>query len=109
MSRRTGSRTCFTTTRRISRRGSAHGWKGASAAMDDKPSAARRAAGWLAGSVFFEGMVALWARNEKDCYLPLTKFQKARLGIYLVLRDYASGTFPPKFPDREKAHEDERQ
>jgi SAM-dependent methyltransferase len=76
--------------------------------MNDNPSMWRRVAGWLAGSAFFHGAAALWMRNERDWYLPLDKFQKARIGVYLVLRDYARGVFPPKFPDRERAHEDER-
>ncbi|HWB58897.1 MAG TPA: class I SAM-dependent methyltransferase [Chthoniobacteraceae bacterium] len=76
--------------------------------MDESPSKWQRAAGCLAGSFLFKGTAALWERNEKDWYLPLNKFQKARVGIYLVLRDYARGLFPPQFPDQAKAHENER-
>lgn len=76
---------------------------------NESPASGRRVAGWLAGSFLFHGAAALWERNQLDWYLPLDKFQKAQLGIYLVLRDYAEGIFPPQFPDREQAHEDERQ
>ena len=79
------------------------------AAMDDKSSALRRIAGWLAGSAFFKDAERLWSRNQGDWYLPLNKFQKAYVGIYLVLGDYSRGEFPPQFPSREQAHEDERE
>jgi 2-polyprenyl-3-methyl-5-hydroxy-6-metoxy-1,4-benzoquinol methylase len=70
--------------------------------------ASQRIAGWLAGSLFFKGAAELWARNEREWYLPLGKFQKVRVGIYLILRDHSRGIFPPQFPDRDQAHEDER-
>lgn len=75
----------------------------------EPPGLGGRVAGWLAGSFLFHGAAVLWERNQRDWYLPLGKFQKAWLGIYLALKDYAGGTFPPRFPDREQAHEDERQ
>jgi 2-polyprenyl-3-methyl-5-hydroxy-6-metoxy-1,4-benzoquinol methylase len=46
----------------------------------------------------------LWEQNQKDRNLSFSKWDKLRIGAYLVLSDYAQGVFPPTFPDREQAH-----
>ena len=49
----------------------------------------------------------LWEQNRSDWHLPLSRVDKLRTGIWLILRDYAEGEFPPRFPDRAQTHEAE--
>jgi 2-polyprenyl-3-methyl-5-hydroxy-6-metoxy-1,4-benzoquinol methylase len=49
----------------------------------------------------------LWEQNRRDWHLPLTHSEKLRCGIYLILSDYSQGRFPPRFPERDSAHEAE--
>ena len=50
--------------------------------------------------------------NAKDWNYPLSKFQKLLVGVYMILRDYGAGCFPPKHVneqatfDAEKAYKD---
>lgn len=62
-------------------------------------------AGSLARSGWFSGARGLYAQNEKNWNLPLGKFQKVWVGLYLILKDYEVGRFPPRFEDQSKAYE----
>jgi 2-polyprenyl-3-methyl-5-hydroxy-6-metoxy-1,4-benzoquinol methylase len=46
-------------------------------------------------------------QNETDWTLPLSKAGKLQAGLYLILRDYERGLFPPQFPDRQIAYQAE--
>jgi len=46
----------------------------------------------------------LWAANEKDWKLPLTKTEKVWTGLYLILRDFGQGEFPPAFTDQQQTY-----
>lgn len=48
-----------------------------------------------------------WELNQKNRDLPLTKIGKIQVGLYIILKDYAVGDFPPKFEDQTKAYEAE--
>ncbi len=67
----------------------------------------RRLVGTLVRSPLLAGSRALAAANERDWQMPLSKLQKARAGVYLILRDYADGAFPPTRTPREAAVESE--
>lgn len=67
-----------------------------------KKSADRLAESWLLRSG-----KTLWLANEKNWNLPLSKFQKLSCGLYIILKDYAIGKFPPQFLDQQKAYEAE--
>lgn len=45
--------------------------------------------------------------NEENYLLPLTKWEKLSAGIYIILRDFWSGLFPPTFADQQAAYEAE--
>jgi 2-polyprenyl-3-methyl-5-hydroxy-6-metoxy-1,4-benzoquinol methylase len=47
----------------------------------------------------------LFAQNEHDWALPLSKFQKVWVGGYVILEDYSAGKFPPCFEDQARAYE----
>ena len=47
-----------------------------------------------------ESMKNLWERNLANSHISLSKLQKAKLGIYLICRDWMNGQFPPHFEDR---------
>lgn len=64
------------------------------------PSPLRRLAGWLAGSALLSRGRRLYTANEQDYLLPMSKADKLLAGAYLILRDYASGVFPPRFSDQ---------
>jgi SAM-dependent methyltransferase len=68
------------------------------------PGLSRKLAGALANSFLFAKARDLWEKNSKNWTYPLTKAQKLFTGSYLILADYATGQFPPKFTDREKAY-----
>jgi protein-L-isoaspartate O-methyltransferase len=52
--------------------------------------------GTLAESRLFADARRLLRLNTADWNYPLTRWQKLRVGVYLILRDYATGTFPPR-------------
>jgi 2-polyprenyl-3-methyl-5-hydroxy-6-metoxy-1,4-benzoquinol methylase len=62
----------------------------------------------LANSPAFTRGRRLWDANQKAWDLPLTKLDKLQVGLYLILQDYATGRFPPTFPDQQLAYEAER-
>ena len=64
----------------------------------------RRACGGLASSAVFRRERALWETNQQDWELPLTRQQKLVVGVYLILRDYADGAFPPRFECQQQTH-----
>ena len=43
----------------------------------------------------------LHAANQQNWNLPLTKFGKLQVGIYMILEDYSKGLFPPTFTDQQ--------
>lgn len=70
----------------------------------------RSTAKWLADSALFARGRRLWEENERDILLPnreWSKWDKLHAGSYLILRDYAAGSFPPRFPDRLAVYADE--
>ncbi|MBD2260796.1 class I SAM-dependent methyltransferase [Pseudanabaena sp. FACHB-2040] len=66
---------------------------------------------WISGaassSFLFNGARAIWEKNKSNGQLHLSKSQKALVGAYLVLNDFAEGKFPPTFEDQQKLYEDE--
>jgi 2-polyprenyl-3-methyl-5-hydroxy-6-metoxy-1,4-benzoquinol methylase len=74
---------------------------------DHRVSRGRRIAGLLAESFVFRRGRRLWALNVTDWSLPLTKVDKAFVGLYLILSDYARGIFPPTFHDQQAAYQNE--
>ncbi len=73
----------------------------------NKPMLPNRLAGWLAESPFFRRGQKLFQANVQDWNMRLSKFEKLQSGAYLILNDYARGTFPPAFSDRQKAYQAE--
>ena len=61
----------------------------------------------LTSAPWLRNGATLWEQNRADWHLPLSRVDKLRCGTYLILRDYAEGRFPPRFEDREAAHEAE--
>ncbi len=49
----------------------------------------------------------LWHQNQKDWNLPLSRWDKIQVGVYLILVDYSQGLFPPTFPDQQRAYQNE--
>jgi 2-polyprenyl-3-methyl-5-hydroxy-6-metoxy-1,4-benzoquinol methylase len=68
----------------------------------------QKAAGALAGSPLLRRNEALFAENLKNWYLPLSKADKLKLGLWLILHDYSKGIFPPQFLDQQKAYQAEK-
>ncbi|HTB82985.1 MAG TPA: class I SAM-dependent methyltransferase [Candidatus Sulfotelmatobacter sp.] len=68
----------------------------------------QRAAGVLAGSPLLRRGRDLYAENVRNWNFPLSKAGKLQAGLWLILDDYAKGFFPPKFPDRQKTYQAER-
>ena len=64
-------------------------------------------AGFLARSPILRRGRALWEKNSAQWNMPLSKPDKLWIGAYLILRDYASGEFPPKFEDQQQAYQNE--
>jgi 2-polyprenyl-3-methyl-5-hydroxy-6-metoxy-1,4-benzoquinol methylase len=60
-----------------------------------------------AESFLFSSARSVWQENQKSWLMPLSKFQKIHVGLYLILSDWARGLFPPTF-ERELAWENER-
>jgi SAM-dependent methyltransferase len=67
----------------------------------------RKLCGVIASSFTCSRGRALWELNRKDWNLPLSKLDKLLCGGYLILSDYAAGTFPPQFLDEAAAHQAE--
>ncbi len=64
----------------------------------------RKIASLLAnGPVFARGR-RLYDQNQRNFWLPLSKYDKLQSGVYLVLTDYAKGLFPPTFDDQQAAY-----
>jgi len=61
----------------------------------------------LSKSFLFGNARVLFERNRQQWDYPLTKWQKLAVGIYMILRDYGDGKFPPKYDNEAKAHEAE--
>lgn len=59
---------------------------------------------WAANAVFLRGAARLWEQNQKDYDLPISRFQKLKTGIYILLRDYSEGRFPPRYDDKERTY-----
>lgn len=71
-------------------------------------SSTRRLAGTLARSSAFARGRELWERNQQDFWrLPLSRSDKALVGLYLICADYERGLFPPRFDDERAAHANE--
>jgi 2-polyprenyl-3-methyl-5-hydroxy-6-metoxy-1,4-benzoquinol methylase len=70
--------------------------------MNDTVS--KKVAGILARSLLLKKGAELWRKNQQDWNIPLSKFQKALTGIYLVLHDYSEGQFPPRYDNRETTY-----
>src|SRR5438105_14770553 len=67
----------------------------------------RKIAGALSRSPLMSVGRKLWEKNERDYFLPLSKPQKVATGVYIILHDYALGTFPPTFSDQQEAYDGE--
>lgn len=67
----------------------------------DRVTLARRLAEVLARSPLLARGQRLFAANERDWNLPLTKLEKLQAGLYVILRDYRLGHFPPARAGRE--------
>jgi cyclopropane fatty-acyl-phospholipid synthase-like methyltransferase len=67
----------------------------------------QRLAERLSSSFVFRRSQCLWEANSKQWDLPLSKWDKLLTGIYLILKDYAAGLFPPKFEDQALAYQNE--
>ena len=61
----------------------------------------------MADSWIFSKSRILWENNQKNYDLHLSKFNKFSVGTYLILKDYSTGLFPPKFSDRNSVYEAE--
>ena len=61
----------------------------------------------LANSPFLAPARKLWAANQHNWNLPLSKSEKALVGCYLILHDYANRRFPPTFDDQQRAYDAE--
>ena len=68
-----------------------------------------KAAGKLARSVIFSRARLLFVQNQQNFNLPLGKWDKLTIGLYLVLSDYGEGKFPPKYLDEDAAYAAEKQ
>lgn len=68
----------------------------------------QRIAGALAHSPVLGRGRALFAENQRDWNLPLSKFGKLQTGAWLILEDYSKGIFPPQFLDQQKAYQAEK-
>ncbi len=67
----------------------------------------RRAADSLARSRWLKRGRVLWEANLADLSLAgraWSKWDKLHAGSYIILRDYADGLFPPRYPDREAVY-----
>ena len=70
----------------------------------------RAAARRLAESRVFARGRRLWAENQQDVLLPgrcWSKLDKFAAGSFLIVRDFATGKFPPRYTDREEVYANE--
>jgi cyclopropane fatty-acyl-phospholipid synthase-like methyltransferase len=67
----------------------------------------RAAAGLLSQSALLRRSRELWASNQKNWSLPLSKWEKLQIGIHIILKDYSEGIFPPSFTDQQQAYQNE--
>jgi hypothetical protein len=67
----------------------------------------KRTALALAESPLFFSARTRWKANQESWLMPLSKFQKVNVGLYLILSDWGRGLFPPTF-EQETAWENER-
>src|SRR5437879_797956 len=70
-------------------------------------SFSRRFAGWLSRGPFCARGRAVFEQNRADWNMPLSKLDKLRTGVFVILHDYAAGKFPPSFTDQETTHDAE--
>lgn len=63
--------------------------------------------GSIADGFVFSRARSLWLRNQADYVLPMSKFDKLWVGLYLVLKDFSQGSFPPTHDDMETAFRNE--
>lgn len=63
-------------------------------------------AGQLASSTLLRRGQQLWRHNQQDWAMPLSRSDKLITGLYLILRDYADGSFLPRM-DRQQAFDAE--
>lgn len=61
----------------------------------------------LSKSFLFESAREIWAKNQFNSRFPLSKLQKAWIGIYLILEHYTQDIFPPTFGDQKTVYENE--
>jgi protein-L-isoaspartate O-methyltransferase len=64
-------------------------------------------AGALSRSPLLRRGRELWEKNQKDWNLPLSRWDKLRTGMYLILKDYSEGEFPPTFSDQQQTYQNE--
>lgn len=67
----------------------------------------KSAAGALSHSPLLRPGRMLWEANEREWNYPLSIKGKLMAGIYIILRDYSLGLFPPTFTDQQKAYDAE--
>lgn len=67
----------------------------------------RKLSGHLAGSLLLSRGRNLFTSNSKNWALPLSKFQKLQTGVYIILKDYSEGKFPPRFENKLAAYQGE--
>jgi cyclopropane fatty-acyl-phospholipid synthase-like methyltransferase len=80
---------------------------GIGSAPQMKPSKRQRLAARISSSILFRKGQRLWEANAQKWDLPLSKWEKLQAGVYLMLNDYASGVFPPRFEDQAQAYQNE--
>ncbi len=69
--------------------------------------AAKAAARWISRSALFAKARQLHDGNVANWNMAMGKLDKLQLGVYMILRDYAAGIFPPVFADQQKAYQAE--
>ena len=67
----------------------------------------RRAAGRLASSFLLRRGNKLFEANSRNWNLPLSKTGKVLAGVFVILKDYSLGRFPPTFEDQARAYQAE--
>lgn len=61
----------------------------------------------LSQSFLFQKAKVIWSDNQFSIGMSLTKIEKAWVGIYLIMKDYARGEFPPTFEDQRIVYDNE--
>lgn len=64
----------------------------------------RQIARLLADSLIFVPARKKLEQNRQNWNLPLSKSEKLLIGVYLILKDFSKGSFPPTFDDQAKAY-----